>query len=257
MQKIKLIISNIILKFTNYRIINNNFYNYLMDSVRASEFMKFASIFYPEEQIIQTFLNSKAQFFQDIFVLEKLNFKKNGFFVEFGAGDGVDSSNTFQLEKHFNWTGILIEPLKFEYEKLKNNRDCILDSRCIYNKSGEKVIFNERVMGIDDEYQNSIGPKSYFDSKSEIETITLTDLLDEYHAPKIIDYISIDTEGSEFKILEVFNFEKYKFKIIQVEHNFTNDREKIFKLLSSKGYLRVFTSISKVDDWYINPSLIN
>ena len=112
-------------------------------------------------------------------------------------------------------------------------------------------------MGIDDEYQNSIGPKSYFDSKSEIETITLTDLLGEYHAPKIIDYISIDTEGSEFKILEVFNFEKYKFKIIQVEHNFTNDREKIFKLLSSKGYLRVFTSISKVDDWYINPSLVN
>lgn len=257
MQKIKLIISKIILKFTNYRIINNNFYNYLMDSRRASEFMKFASVFYPEEQIIQTFLNSKSQFFQDIFVLEKLNYKKNGFFVEFGAGAGVDSSNTFQLEKHFNWTGILIEPFKSEYEKLKNNRDCILDSRCIYNKSGEKVIFNERVMGIDDEYQNSAGPKSYFDSKSEIETITLTDLLDEYHAPKIIDYISIDTEGSEFKILEVFNFEKYKFKIIQVEHAFTNDREKIFKLLSSKGYLRVFTSISKVDDWYINPSFIN
>ena len=63
--------------------------------------------------------------------------------------------------------------------------------------------------------------------------------------------MSIDTEGSEYDILKDFNFEKYTFKIITVEHNFTKNREKIKNLLESKGYVRVYEKFSKWDDWYI------
>ena len=71
--------------------------------------------------------------------------------------------------------------------------------------------------------------------KYQVKTISLEDLLDKYDAPSVIDYLSIDTEGSEFEILSSFNFEKYKFKIITCEHNFTSNREKIYDLLTEKG----------------------
>ena len=76
-------------------------------------------------------------------------------------------------------------------------------------------------------------------------------ILDKYNAPEIIDYLSIDTEGSEFEILKNFDFGKYKFNVITCEHNFTPVREKIFKLLSENGYLRKYSDLSKWDDWYV------
>jgi hypothetical protein len=56
---------------------------------------------------------SKSQLKQDLFVLAELDFKSNGFFVEFGATNGIDLSNTHLLENEFGWGGILAEPAKF------------------------------------------------------------------------------------------------------------------------------------------------
>ena len=66
--------------------------------------------------------------------------------------------------------------------------------------------------------------------KYKVPTISLLDLLDIHNAPKFIDYLSIDTEGSEYEILNAFDFNKYKFRVITCEHNFTPMREKIYKL---------------------------
>ena len=85
----------------------------------------------------------------------------------------------------------------------------------------------------------------------QVKTISLEDLLDKYGAPSVIDYLSIDTEGSEFEILSTFNFEKYKFRIITCEHNYTENREKIHSLLHEKGYVIKFTEVSKFDDWFV------
>ena len=51
---------------------------------------------------------SESQIFQDLFVLNELEFKKNGFFVEIGAADGVRFSNTYLLEKYFYALGISV-----------------------------------------------------------------------------------------------------------------------------------------------------
>ena len=80
------------------------------------------------------------------------------------------------------------------------------------------------------------------------------DLLDVNNAPKNIEYLSIDTEGSELEILSAFDFSKYHIKVITVEHNFTNKRKSIYRLLSDNGFTRVFEEFSKYDDWYINRS---
>ena len=76
-------------------------------------------------------------------------------------------------------------------------------------------------------------------------------MLDKHGAPHKIDYLSIDTEGSEYDILKDFNFEKYDISIITCEHNFTNSREDIYSLLTSNGYERKYTGASKFDDWYV------
>jgi hypothetical protein len=70
----------------------------------------------------------------------------------------------------------------------------------------------------------------------------------------MIDYLSIDTEGSEYEILSHFDFEKYHFKIITCEHNFTPARERIFSLLTKNGYARKCENLSKIDDWYVRSS---
>ena len=82
----------------------------------------------------------------------------------------------------------------------------------------------------------------------------MSDLLEKYSAPSIIDYLSIDTEGSEYDILNAFDFQKYKFRVITCEHNFTPMREKIYDLLIKKGYKRKLSNISRVDDWYVYDS---
>ncbi len=50
---------------------------------------------------------TKSQMYQDLFVLAECNFRRKGFFVEFGATNGLDLSNTYLMEKNFGWEGIL------------------------------------------------------------------------------------------------------------------------------------------------------
>jgi hypothetical protein len=82
-------------------------------------------------------------------------------------------------------------------------------------------------------------------------------LLRAHSAPREIDYLSVDTEGSELEILQAFDFANYNIKIMTVEHNFVEpNRQEVFKLLSGEGFVRVFEPLSKFDDWYVKRSLL-
>ena len=209
----------------------------------------------PIDKIMQLWSQSKAQLKQDIFVLIHLNFKKEGFFVEFGATNGIDLSNTYLLESKFNWNGILAEPSKGWHKNLMENRSCYICTDCVWSKSNELIDFNQ----VENQELSTISLYNNSDSHKEtrtvgtnykVKTISLNELLKRYHAPKVIDYLSIDTEGSEFDILKELDFEQFSFRVITVEHNYTSKREKIYNLLTEKGYLRKFTLFSKWDDWY-------
>lgn len=183
--------------------------------------------------------------------------KPNGFFVEFGAANGIGNSNTYLLEKSFQWNGILAEPAKYWRQALRKNRNCMIDTRCLWDKTGEEIAFKEvskipELSTINVFSQKDIHAESRTAGEIyQVQTISLNDLLAEYNAPKIIDYLSIDTEGSELNILSAFDFSKYDVRVITVEHNFTIDREKIHALLVKNGYQRTFAKFSLMDDWYI------
>lgn len=199
--------------------------------------------------------NSQSQLGQDLVALAKYGPEHKGFFVEFGATNGKSLSNTWMLEKHFGWTGILCEPARRWKSDLIINRSCAIDFRCVYKGSGDLVMFSETKIGelstvseySGEDMHTALRQKSkdYF-----IETVSLYDLLIQHQAPKFIEFLSIDTEGSEFDILENFNFSEFSFGLICVEHNYTQQREKIRGLLEAHGYSRVLSQYSQFDDWY-------
>ncbi len=236
-----------------YRIIRREKRNELF---KNQKFLSYLRTYEKSNSLLKIFNDSTSQFHQDLFVLSTLKYKKDGFFIEMGACDGIEISNTFVLEKYFNWDGILVEPSKTYHKNLKKNRNCNIDFRCVYNTSGEKISFNStRSPSIStiDLYSSSdrFVLDRYGGNRYTVETITLNNLLKFHNAPKNIDYLSLDTEGSEYEILKAFNFDDYNIKIITVEHNYTEKRELIYNLLISKNYERVFKESSSCDDFYI------
>jgi len=209
------------------------------------------------ESIFTLLTKSRSQLRQDLFVLFETEFKINGFFVEFGATNGIDLSNTYLLEKEFSWTGILAEPAKVWETQLKANRsNTIIETLCVWKDSNSRLDFNETdapELSTVDIYSDKDGHRNTRSAgkKYEVQTISLNDLLIKHRAPKYIDYLSIDTEGSEYEILQAFNFNEFSFGIITVEHNYTPQRDMIFDLLTTHGYERKYENLSEFDDWYV------
>lgn len=165
---------------------------------------------------------SYSQIGQEDWVLNKLNFKKNGFFVEAGACDGIELSNTYFLEKNYFWNGICVEPNPYYFSNLLKNRSCATNNLCLYSESDKEVefSFDEGLGGIiehfnepDRQTRRMVAPRQ------KVITISLNDLLKKYNSPKNIDYISLDTEGTELEILKAFNFNEFNVKLFTIEHN--------------------------------------
>lgn len=197
---------------------------------------------------------SRSQLGQDLWVLKKLKWIRNGYFVEFGATDGVLLNNSWLLEKHFNWNGICAEPNPSFFKNLKINRSCNITNKCVFSKTNQKVEFvladvygGIKNFGNDDSHKEKRDAYANNGQTLEVETISLVDLLKEYNAPSEIDYLSIDTEGTEFEILNAFDWQSFSIKCITVEHNYTPMRQQIRELLTAKGYAY---EEAQWDDWY-------
>lgn len=81
-----------------------------------------------------------SQLGADFWVLHQNKFKRDGFFVEFGAYDGITMSNTLLLEK-FGWKGICAEPNEELFKKLCTVRKCITTNDLIARESGIEYEF--------------------------------------------------------------------------------------------------------------------
>ena len=201
-------------------------------------------------------VNGAASLQQDLWVAFELNRMREGFFVEFGAFDGVTTSNTVFLERALGWRGIVAEAARVCHSHLRRNRTCSIDERCVWSESGRQLTFNQTAAVGYSTIDAFSGHDRHFDKRVEgthyeVETVSLNDLLVHWNAPRRIDYLSVDTEGSELEILRAFDFDAWDVRLISVEHNHHPDqRGRLFELLASKGYERRFENLSRDDDWY-------
>lgn len=191
-----------------------------------------------------------SQLGQDKWAHELYGDLRGGYFVEVGAYNGIKISNTYFLEKELEWNGICVEPLPGIFEELKSNRTCICENVCAASTYG-LVHFKCRGKGSMIVDQGSRGKVVTREAK------TLEQILDQNNAPKYIEYLSLDTEGNELDILQVFPFDKYEFGAMTIEHNahvsqeHQDRRDLMVVLLTSKGYVR--SREVSCDDWYVNP----
>ena len=187
-----------------------------------------------------------SQKYQDLFVLYNLS---HGSFIEIGASDGVTDNNTFLLE-NLGWKGILFEPNKNYSKELKKNRKCMVDNRAVYAESEHTVDFSiDRTATFSGIIKFK---KQYLTSQEliKVKTISLNDVFKLLNL-KEVAYLSIDTEGTEFEILNAFDFGEQIIRIVTVEHN--GDLKKalcIDRLLVKNGYTRKFKYISGPDFFY-------
>jgi FkbM family methyltransferase len=203
---------------------------------------------------------SHSQLGQDLEVIKFYNNKENGFFIEIGASDGLALSNTYLLENKYKWKGICCEPIPSNFEKLvKNRQNSICYKEAVYNQSGLTLSFDiannyDLLSGISEHIDKH---KSTVDANKtiiQVQTISLLDILEKSNAPSFIEYMSLDTEGSEFEILKNFDFGKYTFGLIDVEHNYIEPRRtEIKNLLLSKGY--IYKGENSWDDMYKHSSI--
>jgi len=194
-----------------------------------------------------------SQLGQDLFVLETLKQKKNGFFIEIGAGNGKYLSNTYLLEREYDWDGILVEPNKSSFKDCTNLRHCKVINKLILNSEMATVLFHEKRIGefsFSEGYGNN-NSNDVIDSY-EIEAIKFEEIFRDFSSIPDIDFLSIDTEGSEVEILSSIDFSKYRPNIICIEHNYVKtNRVYIKNFLKSNGYIIVYSGVSMWDSWFV------
>jgi hypothetical protein len=172
-----------------------------------------------------------SEAYQDIFVLTMLNGKRDGTYLELGAGSSFYGSNTALLERDFNWKGVALdldEGFVDSHSRERRNPCLLKDGTC-----------------------------TNYDA-----------LLTSLDFPNEIDYLQLDCDPPEitYKILLAIPFEKYKFATITYEHDYYCDetksyQEKSRKYLESQGYVRIFNNVSPdnnrpYEDWWVHPDLV-
>ena len=186
--------------------------------------------------------------------------KRNGFFIELGAHNGFDISNTYILEKCYDWHGICIEPDPMNFSKLVKERSCICVQACVDGAPGEvRYLYDGATSGIidaDTDIKPDAAKRLIEMAESDgrlatVETKTLAQILRENNAPKVIDFFSFDVEGAETRILRNFDFDEYRFSALVVERA----SEELNEILFRNGYR--FVELRVGDSFYVHESLPN
>ncbi|GAD18338.1 FkbM family methyltransferase [Helicobacter fennelliae] len=175
------------------------------------------------------------------------------FFVDIGANDGVSLSNTYALDGVWGG-GILIEADSKVFASLQKNRQNPKVSYyniALFNQ--DKTIkflqiqgYAQMLSGILDEYdprhleriEHEIAEFGGSYEIIEMQSMRFSTLMRNHPHIRRIDYMSIDVEGGEMKILESLDFENFDIGLLGIENNYKDFV--IPKFLKSKGYKKIF-----------------
>ena len=206
----------------------------------------------------------KSQLYQDVFASFVIGDKFDKTFFEFGATNGIDLSNSYMLETSLNWKGALSEPSPQWHSELKKNRpNSNIITECIWSESDKELDFFVSDVGVlsslnDFKESDKISMPGNTSARLKngkivsVKTISLNQVVEKEFKFKPPSYISVDTEGSEYEILKVFDFKRFRPVVFTIEHNFTELQLKIDELMKANDYLRVFRKITTFDAWYIS-----
>ena len=195
-----------------------------------------------EKKSIQILKKILFGIFQKSFALNKLDIitekylnYNSGYYVEIGANDGFNQSNSLYFEIYKDWNGILVEPLKEKFLDLRKYREHkknkFFNNICAgfdFKKKNVEII-NMNLMSLSKEINNSmeisqhikkfekrVGKKNQI-SKQIIEVLTLNRIFEIANAPHLMDILFLDTEGTELEVLKGINFKRYNFKFMCIE----------------------------------------
>jgi FkbM family methyltransferase len=208
-----------------------------------------------------------SQYGQDKYVRRRFFRSQNdGFFIEVGADDGVDKSNTLYFEK-LGWSGICVEPSPTRFQKLAKNRSCVCLNKAIHPIRGSLEFmdidgYGKGLSGIIENYDSrhleriekeiSGNENTLSVNKIMVDCVPLAEVLGEMGVTHV-NYISIDVEGSELDVLKSIDFNKVTFDVIVIEDNYSSKALREFLL--EKGYLR--HKRIKIDEIYVSKSIAN
>jgi FkbM family methyltransferase len=196
---------------------------------------------------------------------EVFNGATNGVFCDVGAHDGMSSSNSIFFEKSLGWTGVCVEADPKHLNVLQENRSCHIVSAAAYDRDGEvtftsNVGYTDMLSGIDQAYndahrdriQKELAEHGGTSSKITVPCKRLSTIFEKLEMP-VVDYLSIDTEGSELSVLQGIDFDKVKINCIDFEVNYPGSLEHLRtrEFLESMGF-RYLMNISWDEIWINN-----
>jgi FkbM family methyltransferase len=206
-----------------------------------------------------TVLGAQRKFYgtkgQDRWVVERVFEGRcgGGYFVEIGAADGRTHSNTYALERSYGWTGIVVEANPKYIPPLRRNRRCSCIHACVDGETGQTDFFCFGFVGgiIGQDTDNAPGKRGALLEKHSgqvirMQTTSLQDILKSMNAPPLIDYLSIDVEGAELRILTGFPFHQFKFEAITIER----PTRAVHRLLKGADY--VLDRVHRYDGFYVS-----
>jgi FkbM family methyltransferase len=203
---------------------------------------------------------------QDKLVDEIFRGMNYGYFVDIGASDGIEISNTYAFEMERNWDGLCIEPHSVNFEKLKKNRKCDVDNSLVL-ADGKTVSYTEFCEGGNVYWSGTTPDPKHMHHKNfvrQLQAESLYTIFERHHVPTMIHFMSLDVEGTEYDILEEYFGREYKESATQfhtryiltlaVEHNFHEPaRSKIRALMESHNF-RFHKELFQ-DDFYVHRAI--
>ncbi|WP_194145548.1 FkbM family methyltransferase [Helicobacter apodemus] len=202
------------------------------------------------EAIADIFWNSKlqgipfrGQLGQDAIAYVLNCHKKQGFFVDIGAHDGKNISNTYLFEQ-LGWSGFCVEANPLTFKRLQQNRKCDVYNLAVYSKNiGITKMATSKSDTLDTlEVNLTLSHKKRIEANAsityiEVPTATFDEIMENYPQVSHIDFMSLDVEGGELEVLKGIDFSKYRFSCIAIEHNYFKDAQReVISLLNAKGY---------------------
>jgi len=195
-------------------------------------------VFYGDHKHLSDTLEPDKKWFsqanQDQMINALFRGKKKGFFIDLAANDATFLSNTYALERELGWNGLCIEPNPMYWSNL-TYRDCQVVAAVVGKERKEEIKF---VFGfadhggiVGDHFDNKRKPQIERESKLRY-TVTLSEILERFNAPKTIDYVSLDVEGAEEFIMSSFPLDKYTISVLTVER----PNQNLLKLFEKNGY---------------------